>query len=463
MPRARPGLLLALALLTLLPGTVAAGRLPDPPPTTDLPVLRDELPRATAGAILPGTVNRTSLALAATYDVDLTVHFGDRAIRMDSTATIRNTSDGPIDRVELNTVAARLGGMHLDRVTVDGRTATARVDDQTIVVPLGGVLPAGSTTAIRVIYRATMKADAAGSDWLFARTGGVVQLYRAIPWVSLRRPFDRPNFGDPFVTPSSTHVALRLTTDRPMVVAANARRTSASAEGRVQTFDAVNVRDLPLAMAPDFRIVATGRVGSTDIRVYGRPAGAGVALLDDAERSLAREAALLGPYPWAAYTVAEIGGGVAMEGPGTTWIPRGTRSDLLSYQVAHETAHSWTPGLTGSDQQADPFADEAVADMVARYTLNEFRASRCAAGRFDRPITAYSRACYYEVIYIQGGDWLNDVRRRIGNDTFWRALRGYLDAHRFGMGSSRQLLATLDAATPVSVAALARSRFPSLY
>jgi len=308
-----------------------------------------------------------------------------------------------------------------------------------------------------------MRAETSGSDWLFARTGGVVQLYRAIPWVSLRRPFERTNFGDPFVTPSSASVALRLTTDRPMVVAANARHTSVSTNGRIQTFEAANVRDLPLAMAPDFRVTASGRVGSTTIRVYGRPGGQASALLGDAERSIARMTPLVGPYPWDTYTVAEVGGGVAMEGTGTTWIPRGTRTDLLAYQVAHETAHSWTPGLTGSDQQRDPFADEAVADMVARYTLNEFRASRCAAGRFDRPITAYSQACYYEVIYIQGSNWLNDVRRRIGNDVFWKALRGYLADHRFGMGSSRQFLASLDGATPVSVAALAKSRFPSLF
>ena len=75
-------------------------------------------------------------------------------MRVDSTATIRNTSGGPIDRVELNTIATRLGGIDLQPVTVDGATVPATISDQTIVVPLGGVLPAGGSTQVRVRYAA---------------------------------------------------------------------------------------------------------------------------------------------------------------------------------------------------------------------------------------------------------------------------------------------------------------------
>ena len=69
--------------------------------------------------------------------------WGTRKVSVDSTATIRNTSGAPIDRVELNTIAARLGAIRLD--VGDRRRASRsrrRVSDQTIVVPLGGD-PAG--------------------------------------------------------------------------------------------------------------------------------------------------------------------------------------------------------------------------------------------------------------------------------------------------------------------------------
>lgn len=455
-PRAalRPPLLAALLALA----TVATFA-PTASSTTPLPDAA-ALPRVARTAITPGSVNRTSVDLAATYAVDLAVRFSDGAVRMDSTATITNTSGGPIDRVELNTVAARLGGLRLYRVSVDNRVVKAAVTDQTIVVALGGVLAPGATTRVRVIFHATLRTTTGGSDWFLTRANGIVELYRAIPWVSLRRPFDRDNPGDPFVTPTALRVTLKLTTDRPMTVALNAERTSVSADGKVQTFVAENVRDLPLAMAPDFR-VSTTRVGHTTIRVYARPGAPTSALLAQAKLAITRIERLVGPYPWPLYTVVESAGGFAMEGPGTSWIPRFTDPARLPYLVAHETAHQWLPGLVGNDQWADPFADEAVADMIARTTLDERRASRCPEGRLDLDITRYSAACYYEVIYIQGGNFLDSLRRQMGDRAFWAALRDYLAAYRHRLGSSRALLDALDAATPIDIAAQAAPYFPS--
>jgi hypothetical protein len=417
---------------------------------------------AAAAGIEPGTANATAVDLDATYDVDIAVRYGDRAVRLDSTATVTNTTRAPIDRLELNTVAARLGRMALDLVSVDGRRVAATVSDQTILVPLGGVLPPGATTSVRVIFHATLRPDTSGSDWFFSRAGGIIDLYRVVPWVSLRHPFGRSNHGDPFVTATSRRVTLKLTTDRPMTAAINARRTSISNGGRVQTFVAEKVRDIPLALSPSFSVTRS-TLGGTEILVYTVPGGRPAALMAEARRSIRAIAGLLGAYPWPRFIVVASPGGYPMEGPGTIWIPASVELARLPYIVAHETAHQWTPGLVGNDQWADPFADEALADMVARYVVNVHRGSRCAVQTFDLPITRYSAVCYYEVIYIQGGNWLNSLRAQMGNAVFWAALRGYLAEHRFGLAGSRTLLDALDAATPLDVAALARPRFPSRY
>ena len=100
-------------------------------------------PAVAAADIVPGSVGRSSIALEATYDAYLKIYWGSGLLWVDSTATIRNTSGGAIDRVELNTIATRLGDIDLQPVTVDGATVPATISDQTIVVPLGGVLPAG--------------------------------------------------------------------------------------------------------------------------------------------------------------------------------------------------------------------------------------------------------------------------------------------------------------------------------
>ena len=476
-----PGSRLAIGLLLglLLAGGVApaagagsvasAGQVP----ATGAAPVADARPAASAGpaagarpatAITPGSVDRTSIDLTATYAVDMAVRYSDRAFRLDTTIAVLNTSNGPIDRLELNTVAAKLGGIRLYRVTIDGRTVTGsvRIDDQTLIVPLGGILEPGASTSVRVIFHARLRATTTESDWFFTRANGVIELYRAIPWISMVRPFGRENHGDPFVTPSSPFVTLKLTTDRPMVVALNGVRTSVSANGRIQTFESRNVRDLPIVMGPDLR-VTTGQVGTTTVRVYGRAGAPFATLLANARRSVERIGELVGPYPWPTLTVVQSAGGYAMEGPGTIWIPRTASAGSLPYLVAHETAHQWFPGLVGNDQWSDPFADEAVADMIARTILNQRRASRCTEGSFDGSILDYPAECYYEVIYIQGGNWLNDLRLGMGSSAFWEGLRRYIDEHRFGIGSSRALLDTLDAASPVDVAAIAAPRFPNTY
>jgi aminopeptidase N len=152
-----------------------------------------------------------------------------------------------------------------------------------------------------------------------------------------------------------------------------------------------------------------------------------------------------------------------MEGPGTIWIPRLSSTAGLPYLVAHEIAHQWLYGLVGNDQWGDPFADEAMADMISRYVVNQHRASRCDDDRLDLPITSYSQECYYEVVYIQGGNWLSGLRELMGDSVYWAALRGYLDAHRFGLSDTRTMLDALDVATPLDIAFLAAPLFPSRY
>ncbi|MEO6207738.1 MAG: hypothetical protein ABIP77_07270, partial [Candidatus Limnocylindrales bacterium] len=64
-------------------------------------------------SIDPGTVDRTSINLEATYAATVRLSFATRSFKVHVAATIRNTSGGPIDRVELNTAAAPLGQMRL--------------------------------------------------------------------------------------------------------------------------------------------------------------------------------------------------------------------------------------------------------------------------------------------------------------------------------------------------------------
>ena len=440
----------------ILPTAVTTPQRGSPPGTTSPTI------ESTPGtAIIPGAVDQSSLAVAS-YEVDLDINVKTGAIAVETLIQARNDSGGPIDRLELNTIAARLGDLQLAGATVDDQAVTVTIDDQTLQVPLGGILPDGASTTVRIGYTATLREDLDGSNWLFSRAGGTLALYRWIPWVSRAVPFDRPNHGDPFVTPSSPRVTVTATTDVPMILASPSPGPVAAA--RDWSFEVRDVRDVAMVLAPDFE-VAAGDADGIAVRAFTRPGGLdGDRLVAQAANALTEMADRLDvAYPWAAFTIVETGGGYGMESPGLIWIPAGAPSANIPYLVHHETAHQWFHGLVGNDQQAEPFADEAAADLLARTVLGALRGSRCDRAPLDRPITRYSQACYYEVVYIQGANVLDDLREAMGTDRFWTALRDYLEANRFGLAGTRQLLDALRAASPVDLLPMIRERFPSLY
>jgi hypothetical protein len=416
----------------------------------------------TATAIEPGSVDRSSLRMTATYDVSARLAVAARALRGSVTITARNDSGAGVDRLRLNTVMGPLGGLVLGAVTVDGRAATATRSGQTVTIGLGGVLPDGETAIVVVPFSATLRSTTGGSSWLFTRANGITSLYRWVPWISRTTAFARPNFGDPFVTPVSPRVTLRLRTDVPLRVVVNGTRSSVSDDGRTTTWTLLNVRDAVVNAAADYR-VRKRTVGDTSIHVVARPGQPSAALLDAGENAVTKLEARLGPYPWPVLRIVQSSGGLGMEGPGVVWIPAGVAPSNLRYLVMHEVAHQWFYGLAGNDQAREPFADEAVTDMVARFLTGTRRGSRCARGTLDGTIYQYSSACYYERVYIQGGNLLDDTRRRMGNAAFFGALRGYLADHQWSLSHTRTLLDALDDATPLDLADGWRSRFPTLY
>jgi hypothetical protein len=414
------------------------------------------------GDIVAGTANRSSLNLDARYDARLKLNWALHRIRVDASISIVNTSGGLIDRVELNTIAARLGAIRLDPVTVDGVAVRATISDQTIIVPLGGALPTGGSTTIRVRYGATLRTSLAGSSWLFTKANGVVDLYRWLPWVSRKTPFDRPNHGDPFVTPSSPFVRVKIVTTRKLVLATSGNHISTSADGLTKVYEARNVRDFTVTAATDYK-TRERVVGDNIVRVYYRPGAPGAAMLDGAADAFKAYEARLGAYPYKVFKVVQSAGSFGMESPGLIWIPTGVDAANLRYLTAHETAHQWFYSLVGNDQAREPFTDEAAADFMARFVTGTKRASRCPAGRLDLSIYKYTTRCYYEKVYIQGGNILDSARVRMGSTAFWTALRGYVAAHRFGLSSTKALLDALDAGTPKDLSTLFAPRFPRIY
>lgn len=412
------------------------------------------------GAALPAPVaGANSLGLKATYDVRATLGFAAGTLAVRSTAAVANGTSEAVDALSFNLLPIKIGAINVREVLVDGASASSATSGQTLTVMLPGPLAPEQSVSVVIDYTAKLRANRTDKNWMFAKLNGVVTAYRWIPWLSRAVKFKRPNFGDPFVTAVSPEVKVSLTSDRTLVYATTGRRTGAA--GLTQNFVAEKVRDFNFSASPKYKLLK-GKKNGIKVHVYyiSLP---GDAMLKQARASLGYFAAKVGAYPYARFVVAQTEGGSGMESPGLIWIPRSTTKSNLAYLIAHETAHQWFYAVVGSDQAAEPYADEATADFLAREMLSSRRKSKCAATTLDRSLYEYSGSCYYEAIYIQGGNYLHSYRQRVGGSAFWAGLRAYYDEYRFRLGSTRKLLDALDAAAGKGLAGGHEERFPRLF
>jgi hypothetical protein len=444
-----------------------------PPPTAADPPAGSEAGTSAPSTLLaatPGSVRQStarpalaSYRLDAEYEVTLHLDWDSRRVRLRTTILVRNDTPSSVARLVLNTVAAKLGSMRGLRVSVDGTRVTARRSGQSIRVPIDPALEPGGTRTVVVTFRARLRTTSAARTYFFTKIRGVAQLYRVIPWLSRAIPFSSQGHGEPFLTPVSPRVEVRLSSDRRLVWATTGRRVHRDGP-RSETHRATDVRDFVITASPGYRVTrGASRDGETQIVAYTRRAS-GRRWVDLARTELARYEAISGVrYPYATYRIAESTGGLAMEAPALIWIPD-TRSAIdHPFLISHETAHQWWYGVVGNDQSTSAFADEAMADYHSRRARSAIRGSRCARDRLDREIRAYTSACYFEVIYIQGASFLDRLRQDFGPRRFRRAVRAYTRAHRFGIGGNRALLEAFRDEMGDGVLKRFRERFPSLY
>lgn len=403
-----------------------------------------------------GLSSAPSLRLSATYDVRADINYGAGRVAVDSVATVTNTTNDGVGSLTFNAAAFRLGNVSIQAVTVNGTPAAWALEDQSMGVTLPGTLKPGASAAVRIAYNGRLLGTATDKNWLFAKLRGTVQGYRWIPWLSRELRFNRPNVGEPFVTATSPHVRVTFSAERPLAYVTSGDLVSKS--GNSRTFVARDVRDFNFLARPSFKRLSA-RVAGVRVVVHYNTLN-GPTMMTWAKRSVQTYSRLVGAYPYGRLHVAESGGGNAMESPLMAWIPRGSGS--LAWLVAHEVAHQWFYAVVGNDQAREPFADEALATLMTREATGRYVGTSCSKSALDKTIYQY-RSCYYGVIYVQGGDYLSAYQQRVGRDAFWQGMRNYYQRYKFGIGGTRQLLDTLDAAAPAGTGGGHGRRFPSLY
>ena len=141
----------------------------------------------------------------------------------------------------------------------------------------------------------------------------------------------------------------------------------------------------------------------------------------------------------------------------------------LEFTLAHEIAHQWWGGIVGSDPRRDPFLDESLAQFSAIYLYETTEGQEIAEKVIDqqvrgtyftyrmfggldteveRPLRDFrSRLQYAAVTQSKGAFFLIAMRRQMGDERFFSALRSYSDEYRYSISSAEKLrIALLNAA-----------------
>jgi hypothetical protein len=396
--------------------------------------------------------------LNATYDASATIKWRKSRLTVSSTAHVSNNSGGAVDALTFNVAPAKIGRMQLLGVRVGADPASSEVQDQSIVVFLPSPLQDGQQTDVTIDYLAWFGAKTGNKQYLFAKVDGIATAYRWIPWLSRAYPFLTPTYGEPFVTRVSDEVRVSITTDKPMKVATSGQQTSG--DTLTKTFVAHNVRDFNFSASPKYstRVVSWNGIPVTFFYV-SLPVDK---VQQWALASMTHFQERVGAYPYPTLSISEVPTGPSMESPAMVWISRtGISKGTITYLTVHELAHQWFYAVVGNDQAAEPFADEAVAEFLTRDFIGH-RASNCQEMYLDLHVWDYSYSCYYEALYVQGDNYLEAYRQRVGDDAFWHGLRRYYEAYKFGIGSTHALLQTLDESSN-GLGGGHTSRFPTVW
>jgi hypothetical protein len=365
--------------------------------------------------------------------------------------TIREFRGSIPDWLYLQVVPAEYGFFTLDAVSVNGQPVTLETLNSGFT--LAHDLPAEPVTPYEVRLDFQLNVGSETTGWgATTLDGDILRLGYWFPIISTDHGYSAT------LDPSYTAVAeydVSLTLD-PGVEFAHTGDLGGQQEqpdGRIiYALHAENVRDFALAVSPSYTI-DYGQSGSgvaLELYTSGVDEGTRQSILAWAADAIDQLSALIGPYPYATFQIADAGptmpGGI--EFPNLIYInPAYIPLDRLIY---HETAHQWMYGIIGNRTLQDGWIDEGGAEFFERGLPTGFSevpplppggyAYWLDTGYEDLPDDP-NRNWYYS-IYEQGARFYNEVKTTMGDDAFWAAMHDLYAIYAFGIATAWDVLST---------------------
>ncbi|SCL13097.1 Peptidase family M1 [Micromonospora rhizosphaerae] len=389
------------------------------------------------------------------YDVagyQLRVRYDPASDRLTGEATVTATATTGLSRFNLD-----LAGLTVDQVRVDGAPARHRRDGNELVVTPAHGLPSGRQFTVDVAYAGVprpLPSGELGSGGFLATPDGAIALGQpesASTWFPVNdHPSDKATYD------------LEITVPDGLAALSNGVLRGRTSRGGWTTW--TWSEGSPMASYLTTLVIGNYRV-STGTHA-GKPmvtaVAAGLPADGPAAASIARTGEVadfltdrFGPYPFAAYggiAIADERIRYALEtqsrpvyGPG--FFRAGRPNTTV---VAHELAHQWFGDSVSVARWSDLWLNEGFA-TYAEWLWDEHDGGRPVAEAFiaeyaatdwTKPSVDPGRpAMFGDAVYKRGALAVHALRRAVGDDTFFRIMRGWTAEHRDGTVTTADFVA----------------------
>jgi hypothetical protein len=415
-----------------------------------------------------------SLSGASVYRVDLRI--GADPSRISGRLQVRytNQEDTELSRIPFRIYPALFGGdVEISAVRVGGKPAGTSWDSSGSVlwVPLNTALQTGEALTIGLDFNLQLPLEMSGNYGLYGYFDDVLVLNGFLPLIPV---FDDDGWnvdvpsrqGDVSYFDASFFLVRVVAPEDLMVASSGTAVENTSMDGlQVQLIAAGPAREFYMAASSSWQHLEM-RTDGVLIRSYApEEVETGVRdAMETTERALQILNRRLGPYPYREIDlVASPMQALGMEFPGVGVIAenlfdptgeiRGVPNRInLESVVVHEIAHQWFYNLVGSDQQEEPWLDEAMAQYFTYLYYLDTNTPEAAQGyrqswfgRWDRvnrepipigmPVSEYAGAEYSAIVYGRGPLFLEALARELGQAAFEDFLRDYIERNHWGIAT----------------------------
>lgn len=414
-----------------------------PPATT--PAITATISPAPAATQFPAPV-----FVPSRYTLNAMLDYADHSLAVDESIFYQNATGETLNALVL-AVEPNLWTdcFMLGDLTVNGLTAARlSLTGDRLEVPLAVPLVSGGTLNLSLHF--DLHLPAADVYHVFGYNGPQTNL---VDWYPFIVPYSQgggwllhppAQVGEHLVYEAAVFDVTLALADPTLPVALAA---SAPAEGAAGGWHYLlqNARTFVFSASSLYQTVSTMVDGVTVTGYYFAEEEAQArAVLDETAMALRTFGDLFGPYPYPGLSIVESPFYDGMEYDGLFFLSRdfytaydGTVLNTLIFIAVHETAHQWWFGSVGNDQALAPWLDEALATYSEKlfYEKNypavtswwAYRVDAFApAGWVDTDIYhGGGFRSYVNAVYLRGAQFLEALRRRIGDEAFFNFLKDY--------------------------------------